>query len=156
MVELVCFSLNFWIDLRLFKVEFLFLAGKSALTLQYMYGDFVEEYDPTSADSYRKKITVGDEDTNIDILGSFLLVFYREDIFLTFIEDTAGQEDYAAMRDNYYRTGEGFVCVFTVTQDSTFKAVEKFRENILRVTERDTVSFPQQLKREWKERENGK
>mmetsp|Transcript_33285 Transcript_33285/g.45594 ORF Transcript_33285/g.45594 Transcript_33285/m.45594 type:complete len:160 (-) Transcript_33285:187-666(-) len=88
-----------------------------------MYGDFVEEYDPTSADSYRKKITIGDEETNIDIL------------------DTAGQEDYAAMRDNYYRTGEGFVCVFSVTQDSTFKAVEKFRENILRVTERDTVPF---------------
>jgi Ras-related protein Ral-A len=31
--------------------------GKSALTLQFMYGDFVEEYDPTSADSYRKVIS---------------------------------------------------------------------------------------------------
>ena len=30
--------------------------GKSALTLKYMYGDFVEEYDPTKADSYRKKV----------------------------------------------------------------------------------------------------
>jgi len=97
--------------------------GKSALTLQYMYGDFVEEYDPTSADSYRKKITIDNEETNIDIL------------------DTAGQEDYASMRDNYYRTGEGFVCVFSVTQESTFKAVEKFRESILKVTERDTVPF---------------
>ena len=97
--------------------------GKSALTLQYMYGDFVEEYDPTSADSYRKKITVDDEEMNIDIL------------------DTAGQEDYAAMRDNYYRTGEGFMCVYSVTSESTFKAVEKFREDILRVTERDTVPF---------------
>lgn len=28
--------------------------GKSALTLQFMYGDFSEDYDPTSADSYRK------------------------------------------------------------------------------------------------------
>jgi len=36
-----------------------------------MYGDFVEEYDPTSADSYRKKITVDDEEMNIDILGMF-------------------------------------------------------------------------------------
>jgi Ras-related protein Ral-A len=34
-----------------------------------MYGDFVEEYDPTSADSYRKKITIENEETNIDILG---------------------------------------------------------------------------------------
>ena len=28
------------------------------------------------------------------------------------ILDTAGQEDYAAIRDNYFRKGEGFVCVF--------------------------------------------
>ena len=28
--------------------------GKSALTLQFMYGDFSDDYDPTSADSYRK------------------------------------------------------------------------------------------------------
>lgn len=30
--------------------------GKSALTLQFMYGDFSDDYDPTSADSYRKVI----------------------------------------------------------------------------------------------------
>lgn len=41
-----------------------------------MYGDFVEEYDPTSADSYRKKITVDDEEMNIDILGMFEVVFF--------------------------------------------------------------------------------
>lgn len=28
-------------------------AGKSALTQMFMYGNFVEEYDPTTADSYR-------------------------------------------------------------------------------------------------------
>ena len=28
------------------------------------------------------------------------------------ILDTAGQEDYAAISDNYFRKGEGFVCVF--------------------------------------------
>jgi len=27
-------------------------AGKSALTQMFMYGNFVEEYDPTTADSY--------------------------------------------------------------------------------------------------------
>ena len=54
--------------------------GKSALTLQYMYGDFVEEYDPTSADSYRKQINLDGTEMNVDIL------------------DTAGQEDYAAVR----------------------------------------------------------
>lgn len=53
--------------------------GKSALTLQYMYGDFVEEYDPTKADSYRKKIMLDGHECQIDIL------------------DTAGQEEYAAV-----------------------------------------------------------
>lgn len=28
------------------------------------------------------------------------------------ILDTAGQEDYSAIRDNYFRNGEGFICVF--------------------------------------------
>lgn len=29
--------------------------GKSALTLQFMYDEFVEDYEPTKADNYRKK-----------------------------------------------------------------------------------------------------
>lgn len=32
--------------------------GKSALTLQFMYDEFVEDYEPTKADSYRKKVTL--------------------------------------------------------------------------------------------------
>lgn len=34
--------------------------GKSALTLQFMYDEFVEDYEPTKADSYRKKVRRGD------------------------------------------------------------------------------------------------
>ena len=30
--------------------------GKSALTLQFMYDEFIEDYEPTKADSYRKKV----------------------------------------------------------------------------------------------------
>ncbi|EFP10460.1 CRE-RAL-1 protein [Caenorhabditis remanei] len=54
--------------------------GKSALTLQFMYDEFVEEYEPTKADSYRKKVVLDGEECSIDIL------------------DTAGQEDYSAIR----------------------------------------------------------
>lgn len=46
---------------------------------------FVEDYEPTKADSYRKKVVLDGEEVQIDIL------------------DTAGQEDYAAIRDNYFR-----------------------------------------------------
>ena len=32
------------------------------------------------------------------------------------ILDTAGQEDFAAIRDNYLRWGEGFMCVFSLIE----------------------------------------
>lgn len=35
--------------------------GKSALTLQFMYDEFVEDYEPTKADSYRKKVNSIDD-----------------------------------------------------------------------------------------------
>lgn len=49
------------------------------------------------------------------------------------ILDTAGQEDYAVIRDNYFRTGEGFLCVFSVAERETFEQMGEFREQIQRV-----------------------
>jgi Ras-related protein Ral-B len=95
--------------------------GKSALTLQYMYDEFVEDYEPTKADSYRKKVQLDGEEVQIDIL------------------DTAGQEDYAAIRDNYFRSGEGFLLVFSITDHESFDVLDEFREQILRVKTAEDV-----------------
>ncbi|XP_014208663.1 ras-related protein Ral-a isoform X1 [Copidosoma floridanum] len=97
--------------------------GKSALTLQFMYDEFVQDYEPTKADSYRKKVVLDGEEVQIDIL------------------DTAGQEDYAAIRDNYFRSGEGFLCVFSITEDDSFQATQEFREQILRVKNDENIPF---------------
>lgn len=97
--------------------------GKSALTLQFMYDEFVEDYEPTKADSYRKKVILDGEEVQIDIL------------------DTAGQEDYAAIRDNYFRSGEGFMCVFSITEQESFQASAEFREQILRVKNDENIPF---------------
>ncbi|XP_041365316.1 ras-related protein Ral-A-like isoform X2 [Gigantopelta aegis] len=97
--------------------------GKSALTLQFMYDEFVEDYEPTKADSYRKKVVLDGEEVQIDIL------------------DTAGQEDYAAIRDNYFRSGEGFLCVFSITEQESFQASAEFREQILRVKNDENIPF---------------
>ena len=43
------------------------------------------------------------------------------------ILDTAGQEDYAAIRDNYFRSGEGFLCVFSITEDDSFQSTQVSR-----------------------------
>uniref|UniRef100_A0A8C2QGP7 small monomeric GTPase n=1 Tax=Cricetulus griseus TaxID=10029 RepID=A0A8C2QGP7_CRIGR len=89
--------------------------GKSALTLQFMY-EFVEDYEPNKADSYRKKVVLHGKEVHIDIL------------------DAAGQEDYVAVRDNYFRSGAGFLYgIFTATAD--------FREQILRVKEDENIPF---------------
>lgn len=37
------------------------------------------------------------------------------------------REDYAAIRDNYFRSGEGFLCVFSITEDDSFQATQEFR-----------------------------
>ncbi|KAI1305384.1 Ras-related protein Ral-a [Halotydeus destructor] len=97
--------------------------GKSALTLQFMYDEFVEDYEPTKADSYRKKVRLDTDEVQIDIL------------------DTAGQEDYAAIRDNYFRSGEGFLCVFSITEKESFAACHDFREQILRVKGDESIPF---------------
>jgi len=97
--------------------------GKSALTLQFMYDEFVSDYEPTKADSYRKKVVLDGGEAQIDIL------------------DTAGQEDYAAIRDNYFRSGEGFLCVFSITEQESFQATADFREQILRVKDDENIPF---------------
>ncbi|CAF1616754.1 unnamed protein product, partial [Didymodactylos carnosus] len=95
------------------------IVGKSALTLQYMYDEFVVDYEPTKADSYRKAVMLDGEEVQIDIL------------------DTAGQENYAAIRDTYIRSGEGFLLVFDVTDTESFTDINELYEQILRVKNGD-------------------
>ena len=95
--------------------------GKSALTIQLVQGYFVDEYDPTIEDSYRKQVLIDDVTCLLDIL------------------DTAGQEEYSAMRDSYMRTGEGFLIVFAINSRNSFDEVASFREQITRVKDTDDV-----------------
>src|SRR3569833_1633050 len=39
------------------------------------------------------------------------------------------------MRDNYFRTGEGFLLVYSLTMKDSFEQVQQLYEQILRVTE---------------------
>ena len=55
----------------------------------------------------------------------------EEGVCLVDILDTAGQEEY--MRDNYYRLGEGFLIVYSITMRDTFTDVNRFHDHILSV-----------------------
>ena len=55
------------------------------------------------------------------------------------ILDTAGQEEYSAMRDQYMRTGEGFLLVFAVNNAKSFEDISTYREQIKRVKDAEEV-----------------
>ena len=57
------------------------------------------------------------------------------------ILDTAGEDDYANVNDNYYRNAEGFLGVFSITDNDTFQRVQDYREQIIRVKGEESIPF---------------
>lgn len=53
------------------------------------------------------------------------MIFSDGETCLLDILDTAGQEEYSAMRDQYMRTGEGFLLVFAVNSAKSFEDIGK-------------------------------
>lgn len=70
-------------------------------------------------DSYRKQCVIDDEVALLDVL------------------DTAGQEEYSAMREQYMRTGEGFLLVYSINSRQSFEEILTFQQQILRVKDKD-------------------
>ncbi|TSN76525.1 Ras-related protein Rap-1b [Bagarius yarrelli] len=95
---------------------------KQRTTVQFVQGIFVEKYDPTIEDSYRKQVEVDGQQCMLEIL------------------DTAGTEQFTAMRDLYMKNGQGFALVYSITAQSTFNDLQDLREQILRV--KDTEDVP--------------
>lgn len=50
--------------------------------------------------------------------------------------DTAGQEEFSAMREQYLRKGDGFLLVYSVTDEQSYENIVNFHTQILRVKER--------------------
>lgn len=56
-----------------------------------------------------------------------------DEVALLDVLDTAGQEEYGAMREQYMRSGEGFLLVYSITSRASFEEVSTFHQQILRV-----------------------
>ncbi|UJR28383.1 hypothetical protein I4U23_009624 [Adineta vaga] len=96
--------------------------GKSALTIQFFQKMFVEDYDPTIEDSYIQHVEVDKQVCVLDVL------------------DTAGQEEFSALREQYLRKGDGFLIVYSVIDSNSCKNSRQFYNQILRV--KDKKSYP--------------
>lgn len=95
--------------------------GKSCLVLRYVADEFLELHDATIEDTYRKEALIDDEACLLEIL------------------DTAGQEEFAEMMDQWVMVSEGFLLVYDITNMDTFKEVEKFYKIITRIKKSQSV-----------------
>jgi len=89
--------------------------GKTALAVQFTLNCFVQTYDPTIEDAYRKQLVVDNRMCLVEVI------------------DTAGQEEYATLRDQWVREGQGFILVYSIASRSTFERLENFRQSMMRV-----------------------
>ena len=118
--------------------------GKTALTIQLCSNHFVshklkclqilifsnffnfpknkvEEYDPTIEDSYRKQVVIDGHTCLLEIL------------------DTAGQEEFTALRDQWIRECEGFIIIYSIISSLSFHQVEVFKRQVVRVKDKENL-----------------
>ncbi|KAJ7202576.1 ras protein [Mycena pura] len=93
--------------------------GKTAIVTQFTLNCF--EYDPTIEDGFRKQISVDDR-------MCFLKVI-----------DTAGQEEYGSMREQWIRESQGFILVYCITSRETLDDLRMIRQSIMRIKGGDAI-----------------
>ncbi|KEF55323.1 uncharacterized protein A1O9_08977 [Exophiala aquamarina CBS 119918] len=105
--------------------------GKSCFVIQAVLDHYVDEYDPTIEDSYRRVVIIDERPAQLEIL------------------DTAGQEEYASMREQWMRECEGLILMYSITSRPSLEGylneetgaltngVRVFHSQILRVKDRD-------------------
>jgi len=95
--------------------------GKSAITIQFVKSFFFSDYDPTIEDSYVKQCLIDNQIAQLEIL------------------DSAGQEEFKPMREQYIRVGEGFLIVFSLNDRHSLEECFKIHRDILRIKDTDNV-----------------
>mmetsp|Transcript_64484 Transcript_64484/g.74957 ORF Transcript_64484/g.74957 Transcript_64484/m.74957 type:complete len:240 (-) Transcript_64484:172-891(-) len=88
--------------------------GKSCITIQYIQGHFVEKYDATIEDVYRKPVEVDHQAAVLTIV------------------DTAGQDAFGTIRDQYLKRGQGFLLVYSIADSESFQQLKRIYAQLLR------------------------
>jgi len=92
--------------------------GKSALIVQYVSGIFVEKYNPTLEDCYRRETTCEQKNIAIEIL------------------DTGGTEQlFTPVLDQHFQQAHGFMIVYSINAKHSFRNVPEIYDSIVRARE---------------------
>ena len=86
-----------------------------------MQGVFIESYDPTIEDSYRKSCEIDERPCTLEIL------------------DTAGVEQFTAMRELYIKNAQGFILVYSIADESSLKELLTLRQQIIQIKDNPNV-----------------
>ncbi|CAD7673614.1 unnamed protein product [Nyctereutes procyonoides] len=84
--------------------------GKSALTVQFVTGSFIEKYNPTIEDFYRTEIEVD-----------------------------SSPSQFASMRDLDIKNAQGFILVYSLVNQQSFQDIKRMRDQIIRVKRYERV-----------------
>lgn len=95
--------------------------GKSALTLRFVRDFFVDNWDPTIEDAYRKAIEVDNASCQLEIL------------------DTAGQDDFESLRPQWMQDKNGYIFVYCMTKESSLTELDPFFELNEQINEKRRV-----------------
>lgn len=84
--------------------------GKSALTLRYVRDFFVTDWDPTIEDAYRTTVEVDNVCCQLEVL------------------DTAGQDDFSALRPQWMMGKDGYIFVFGLDREGSENDLAQYYE----------------------------
>eukprot|EP01156_Anaeramoeba_ignava_P003289 Anaeramoba_ignava/a221704_10.p1 GENE.a221704_10~~a221704_10.p1 ORF type:complete len:191 (-),score=68.50 a221704_10:25-597(-) len=95
--------------------------GKSTFTIQFCYSKFIEEYDPTIEDSYRKQIEFQNEKFNVEIY------------------DTTSMEEEHTIFTPEYKMGlcGGFIIMYSITNRESFEFINYLLEKMIKAKNPD-------------------
>jgi small GTP-binding protein len=88
--------------------------GKSCIAIQYIQGHFVDRYDATIEDVYRKPVEVDNVPAVLTIV------------------DTAGQDAFGVVRDQYLKRGQGFLLIYSIADSESFQQLKRIYAQLLR------------------------
>lgn len=85
---------------------------------QFAHNCYIEQYDPTESYDFRKQVMLDGKACLIDLL------------------DTAGQDEYTALREHWIKAGQAFVLVYSITSKGSLSSIEQqFFPQIVRIKE---------------------
>ncbi|KAH0790510.1 RAP1B, member of RAS oncogene family [Histomonas meleagridis] len=98
--------------------------GKTSIIVRYTKDQFSEGYEPTLEDNYHAKIELE-----------------NKEVLEIEIADTAGQEDYKALRDKFMAEGDAFLIVYSIIDARSIQMADTLLEQISVLHEGDDFKF---------------